>query len=87
MTLTLGPILLSAGIDLYDSQVIRHAYVREHEDTGLQGIHADPTDQEILRHTSEQSAKQRTFPAVPPPIWVVIVREGGDRARLPPIIR
>ena len=82
MTLTLGSILHSAGIDPNDTQVIRHAYVREHEDTGLQGIHADSTNQEILRYTSEQSAKQRIFPVVPPPIWVVFVREGGDRARL-----
>jgi hypothetical protein len=41
MTLTLGPILHSAGIEPENAQVIRHAYVREHEDTGLQGIHAD----------------------------------------------
>lgn len=40
MTLTLDPILRSAGIDPADAQVIRHAYVREHEDTGLQGIYA-----------------------------------------------
>ena len=82
MTLTLGPILLSAGIDPNEAQVIRHAYVREHEDTGLQGIHADSSDQEILSYTSQQSAKPGTFPTVPPPIWVVFVREGGDRARL-----
>lgn len=82
MTLTLGSILLSAGIDPAGAQVIRHSYVREHEDTGLQGIHADSTDQDILRYTGEQSAKQQVFPAVPPPIWVVFVREGGDRARL-----
>jgi hypothetical protein len=82
MTLTLGPILQSAGIDPNGAQVIRHAYVREHEDTGLQGIHADSTDQEILRYTSQQSAKPGIFPLLPPPIWVVFVREGGDRARL-----
>ncbi len=82
MTLTLGAIPRSAGIDPADAQVIRHAYVREHEDSGLQGIHADSTDEEILRYTSEQSARQRIFPAVPPRIWVVFVREGGDRARL-----
>ena len=82
MTLTLGPILYSAGIEPGDAQVIRHAYVREHEDTGLQGIHADSSDQEVLRYTSQQSAKSRVFPLVPPPIWVVFVREGGDRARL-----
>jgi hypothetical protein len=34
MTLTLGSILHSAGIDPADAQAIRHAYVREHEDTG-----------------------------------------------------
>lgn len=82
MTLTLGPILLSAGIAPAEAQAIRHAYVREHEDTGLPGIHADSTDEEILAYTSQQSARGRIFPAEPPPIWVVFVREGGDRARL-----
>lgn len=80
--LTLDSILCSGGIDAVDSQVIRHAYVREHEDTGLQGIHADSTDQEILRYTSQQSARQRVFPVEPSSIWVVFIREGGDRARL-----
>lgn len=82
MTLTLGPILHSAGIDPGEALVIRYAYVREHEDTGLQGIHADSTDDEILQYTGEQSAKPRIFPALLPRIWVVFVREGGDRARL-----
>lgn len=82
MTLTLESVLRSAGIDPADTQMIRHAYVREHEDTGLQGIHADSTDDEILAYTSQQSAKPRIFPEVPPRIWVVFVREGGDRARL-----
>lgn len=82
MTLTLAPILLSAGIDPGHSQAIRHAFVREHEDTGLQGIHADSTDAQILAYTSQQSATQRVFPAMPPPIWIVFIREGGDRARL-----
>jgi hypothetical protein len=39
--------------------------VREHEDLGL-GIHADSTDAEILRYTSQQSAKPRLFLVVPP---------------------
>lgn len=82
MTLTLGSILHSAGIDPADAQVIRHAYVREHEDTGLQGIHADSTDEEILRYTSTHSANPRIFPLLPPRTWVVFIREGGDRARL-----
>lgn len=82
MTLTLGSVLLSAGIDPADAQAIRHAFVREHEDTGLPGIHADSTDDEILAYTSEQSAKTRIFPAEPPRFWIVFIREGGTRARL-----
>lgn len=82
MTLTLEPIMRSAGIDPGEALVIRHAYVREHEDTGRQGLHADSTDVEILQYTSEQSAKPQIFPAVPPRIWIVFVREGGDQARL-----
>lgn len=42
----------------------------------------DSTDDEILAYTSQQSAKPRVFPVDPPPIWMVFVREGGDRARL-----
>lgn len=82
MMLTLEPILRSAGIDPAATQAIRHAFVREHEDTGLPGIHADSTDDEILAYTSQQSAKPRIFPVDPPRLWVVFVREGGDRARL-----
>ncbi|GAA3662891.1 GIY-YIG nuclease family protein [Microbacterium marinilacus] len=82
MTLTLGSILDSAGIEPSGAQVIRHAFVKEHEDTGLQGIHADSTDQEILAYTSQQSSKPRIFPTEPPRLWAVFIREGGDRARL-----
>lgn len=82
MTVTLGAILLSAGMDATEIQAIRHAYVREHEATGLPGLNADSSDEEILAYTSEQSANPRTFPATPPPLWVVFIREGGDRARL-----
>ncbi len=82
LTLTLESILLSAGLDPAEVLVIRHAYVREHEDTGAQGIHAESTDEEILRYTRQQPTNARLFPAVPPRIWVVFVREGGDRARL-----
>lgn len=82
MTLTLEAILHSAGIDPADTQVIRHAYVRPDEESGHSGIHADSTDAEILQYTSQQSAKQRVFPVVPPRIWVVFIKEGGDRARL-----
>lgn len=82
MALTLGPILLDAGIDPSDALVIRHAYVREHEDSGLRGIHAHSTDAEILEYTRNQSANSQRFPAAPPRFWVVFIREGGDQARL-----
>lgn len=82
MTLTLGTILRSAAVDPADVQVIRHAYVREHEGTGLRGIHADSSDDEIMAYTSRQSTNLRIFPADPPRTWVVFLREGGDRARL-----
>lgn len=81
MTLTLGHILQSAGIEPHDAQVIRHAYVREELETGTEGIHADSTDDEIFAYTSRQSTNPRIFPLDPPPIWVVFIREGGDRAR------
>lgn len=48
MTLTFAHIILSAGIEPKETLVIRHAYVREHED-GSPGIHAD-------------SRKQRSWP-------------------------
>ncbi|WP_029146171.1 GIY-YIG nuclease family protein [Microbacterium luticocti] len=82
MPLTLGPLLIDAGIDPAQALVIRHAYVREHEDSGLAGIHADSTDAEILEYTRNQSANTMRFPANPPRVWVVFIREGGDQARL-----
>lgn len=82
MALTLGPILLDAGIDFSEALVIRHAYVREHEDSGLAGIHSDSTNAEILEYTRNQSASARRFPEVPPRFWAVFIREGGDQARL-----
>lgn len=82
MGLTLGPILADAGIDLSDAVVIRHAYVPEHGDTGIAGIHAGSTDAEILAYTNNQSSSARHFPATPPRYWVVFIRDGGDQARL-----
>lgn len=81
MTLTFAAVLASAGIDPAEGLVIRHAYVREHED-GTVGIHADSSDDEILAYTSGQSANPRIFPAAPRKYWVVFLPEGGDRARL-----
>jgi len=80
--LTLSPVLLDAGIYPASALVIRHAYVREHEDSGLPGIHADSTDAEIIAYTRNQSADTKRFPAVPARYWVVFIKEGGDQARL-----
>lgn len=82
MPLTLGPLLLDAGIDPAETLVIRHAFTREPEETGLQGLHADSTPFEILDYTRHQSVDTRRFPASPARLWVVFIREGGDRARL-----
>ena len=81
MTLTFAPIIASAGIDPAEALVIRHAYVREHED-GTAGIHGDSSDAEIMAYTRIQSANTRTFPSAPPKVWIVFRPEGGDRARL-----
>lgn len=51
MALTLGPLLVDAGVDPAQAVAIRHAYAPE---TG--GVHVDPTDDEILAYTAEQSA-------------------------------
>lgn len=82
MSLTFDAILRSAGIDPAQALVIRHAYVREHEDSGMAGIHADSTDEQVLAYTGQHSSKSGTFPVSPPKLWVVFLREGGDRARL-----
>ncbi len=82
MPLTLGPLLIDAGIDPAQALVIRHAFVTEPEESGLTGLHADSTHAEILAYTATQSSDTRRFPAVPPRFWVVFIKEGGDRARL-----
>jgi hypothetical protein len=82
VTLTLAPLLRDAGIDPASALVIRHAYVREHEDTGLVGLHSHSTHEEILEYTRNQSSDARKFPASPPRLWVVFIRQGGDQARL-----
>lgn len=86
MTLTFGAIMTAAGIDPTETLVIRHAYVNEHDD-GLPGIHPDSTEAEVLSYTQRQSRQLRSFPAAPPPAWVVFIREGGDRARLWSVVR
>ncbi len=82
MALTLGPLLIDAGIDPARALVIRHAFAQESEESGLTGLHANSTHTEIFEYTRRQSANTRSFPAVPAPVWVVFIKEGGDQARL-----
>ncbi|WP_342001883.1 GIY-YIG nuclease family protein [Microbacterium sp. LWH7-1.2] len=82
MPLTLGPLLIDAGIDPARALVIRHAFAQESEESGLTGLHANSTHAEIFEYTRNQSASTRSFPADPPRIWVVFIKEGGDQARL-----
>lgn len=82
MPLTLGPLLIDAGIDPAQALVIRHAFVTEPEESGLIGLHADSTHAEIFSYTGTQSSDTRRFPALPPRYWVVFIKEGGDQARL-----
>lgn len=82
MPLTLRPLLIDAGIDPGQALVIRHAFAQEPESSGLVGLHADSTHAEIFDYTRNQSTDVRRFPAVPPPLWVVFIREGGDQSRL-----
>lgn len=70
MTLTFAAALASAGIDPTEALVIRHSYVREHED-GTVGIHGDSSNDEIMTYTSGQSANPRIFAATPPKFWIV----------------
>lgn len=82
MPLTLGPLLVDAGIDPAQALVIRHAFAQESEESGLTGLHADSTHAEILEYTRRQSSDTRRFPTTPPKWWVVFIKEGGDQARL-----
>ncbi|MDT9592639.1 GIY-YIG nuclease family protein [Nocardioides zeae] len=81
LVLTFEHVLASAGTGADEVLVIRHAYVRQHED-GTAGIHADSSNEEIAAYTRTQSTNPRIFPVSPPRFWVVFLPEGGDRARL-----
>ncbi len=82
MTLTLAPLLRDTGIDPASALVIRHAFAHEPDGNGLTGLHANSTHAEILEYTRNQSIDTRRFPASPPGLWVVFLREGGNQARL-----
>lgn len=83
MTLTLGTVLAAEDIDPRNAVVIRHAYV-VHAD-GTPGIHADSTEEEILRYTSAQAVG--SFPRTPTDRWLVFLPESGRRARFWGVIR
>lgn len=81
MTLTLGTVLESAGIDPLTTLVIRHAYVRDRSGE-YPGINAASSADDIMEYTRRQGTGANKFPVTPPRTWVVFLPEGGDRARL-----
>lgn len=82
MVITLGPLRMDAGIHPSQAFVIRHAYARESEESGLVGLHADPTHAEIPEYARGQSSDTRRSPAMSPRLRVVFIKEGGGQARL-----
>src|SRR3546814_8153578 len=74
-------LLIDAGIDPSDALVIRHAFAQESEESGLTGLHVNSTHMEIFEYTRRQSANTRSFPASPPRVWVVFIKEGGEIGR------
>lgn len=82
MTLTLKTILSAYGMDPANVLAIRHVYTGYRDDSDMPGINSESTDADILEYTGRQSARPRVFPSAPPKVWVVFVRDGGDRARL-----
>jgi hypothetical protein len=50
MALTLGPLLIDAGIDPLQALVIRHAFAQETEESGLTGLHADSTPESHFKN-------------------------------------
>ncbi len=83
--LTLGHVLASLGaehhprIGLDDVLVIRHSF-----STHPEGLHGpeDLTEARVLEYTRWQSTSTRSFPALPPRYWVVLIADGKQRSRL-----
>lgn len=74
MALTFAAVIDSSGIDPADALVIRHAYVREHED-GTVGIHGGSSDEEVVTCTRAQ----------PGSVSCWVAREGRVRLDLKPV--
>lgn len=81
IVLTFETILNDAGIDPSESLVIRHVFIKEHEDSSP-GLSPNSTYERIMEYTTNQSLNTRSFPAKPPRFWIVFIAEGSNRARL-----
>lgn len=85
--LTFGRVLEGIGasheppIRLDDILVIRHSFRPHIPDAILRGPE-DLTPERVLEETSTQRSSTRSFPADPPRYWVILVADGGSRARL-----
>lgn len=72
--LALGHVLTATGVDLAKVLVIRHTFIAN----GLTGP-ADLTAEKVWDYTRKQGP--RKFPAVPPQLWLLFVKDGGLRSR------
>jgi hypothetical protein len=81
IVLSFETILNNAGIDPSESLVIRHVFIKEHEDSSP-GLSPNSTYERIMEYTTNQSLNTRSFPAKPPRFWIVFIAEGSNRARL-----
>lgn len=74
--LTLGDVLMTAGVDLEDVLVIRHTFKAE----GLASPR-DATAEGVITYTRRQAATGGKFPRNPPKWWLVFLADGGRRSR------
>ncbi|WP_291382645.1 GIY-YIG nuclease family protein [Demequina sp.] len=75
--LTLGDVLISAGVQLSDVLAIRHTFKEE----GLASP-SDATAEGVMTYTRRQGAPGGKFPKQPPRWWLVFLADGGRRSRL-----
>lgn len=85
--LTFGHVLEGIGtthdppIRLNDILVIRHSFRPSVSDAILRRPE-DLTPERVLAETGTQRNSTRSFPADPPRYWVILIADGGPRARL-----
>ena len=74
--LTLGSVLVAAGLNPHDVLAIHHTY----KESGLPS-RAEATPERVLAYTREQDHVGK-FPKEPARHWLIFMGEGGRRSRL-----